>query len=71
MSIAHKNKKMMEKKRLIAFKFSDVAFTQLINVLNNTNNCWHFNIFEQDFFLKGYSAWQLTICFVIKKMGIF
>ena len=33
----------------MALNFTDVVFILLINV--NANNCWHFNICEQDKFL--------------------
>ena len=34
----------------LALCLSDVVFIMLINV-KNSNNCWHFNIYEQDKFL--------------------
>ena len=45
-STAHKTK-FGQVKMFLASSLSDIVFIMLINV---KNNCWHFNIYEQDKF---------------------
>ena len=44
--------KYQQIKKLLDLSLSDVEFIILINVnkYKNANNCWHFNIYEQDKF---------------------
>ena len=48
-STAHKKLKYRQMKKFLAFSLSDVVFIMLINA-KNANNCWHFNIYQQDKF---------------------
>ena len=41
-------------KKFIALKLPDVVFIMLLNA----NNCWHFNIYEQDKFLLSWGEYE-------------
>ena len=45
-------------KKFLALRLSDVVCIMLINV-KNANNCWHFNVYEQDKFCAQLSwVWK-------------
>ena len=46
-------KTKIQTKKFLALSSSDVVFIMLINV--KCNNCWHFNVYEQDKFLAQLS----------------